>query len=125
MEQSEGYKKLEAKLQAFEQQLPLCDKANKVCERSGKDAEKDIEEHFAKCMNALAERKAALLREVARKVANQSIMHYDLFLLFILHVFIIREKHSRHTRKVAIISGGLQANTENRGVDLCFKYKCC
>ena len=41
---------------------------------SGKEAERDIEEHFAKCMNALAERKSVLLGEAALKVTNQSMI---------------------------------------------------
>ena len=42
---------------------------------SGKEAEKDIEEHFAKCMNALAARKAVLLGEAAHKITSQSMIH--------------------------------------------------
>ena len=48
---------------------------------SGKEAEKDIEEHFAKCINALAERKAVLLGEAALKVTNQSMIHSSYTLL--------------------------------------------
>ena len=46
---------------------------------SGREAEKEIEEHFAKCINALAERKAVLLKEASHKVTNQSMV--TLFLL--------------------------------------------
>ena len=42
---------------------------------SGREAEKDIEEHFAKCINALAERKAVLLKEATQKATNISNIH--------------------------------------------------
>ena len=55
---------------------------------SGKEAEKDIEEHFAKCMNALAERKAVLLREAANKVTSQSMLHIIFLILpFLFSLF--------------------------------------
>jgi hypothetical protein len=73
MEQSEGFKGVDSKIKSLEQQLSLCDKAIKDFEQSGKDAEKEIEEHFAKCMNSLAERKAVLLKDVAQKIVTQSI----------------------------------------------------
>ena len=38
----------------------------------------EIEEHIAKCMTALDERKAALMKEVAQKVTNQSMIHTSL-----------------------------------------------
>lgn len=79
MEQSEGYKSLQAKISVLEQQLSLCANANKECEESSKEVEKEIEEHFAKCMNALAERKASLLRGVAQKVKAQSMLSLSLF----------------------------------------------
>ena len=48
---------------------------------TGKEAEKDIEEHFAKCINALAERKAVLLKEAAHKVTNHSMIHSSFLML--------------------------------------------
>lgn len=72
MEQSEEFKDVQAKLKALEDQLALCDQAKQECEQSGKDAVKDIEDQFAKYLNALAARKAVLLREVEQKVTNQS-----------------------------------------------------
>jgi hypothetical protein len=64
MEQSEGFKSVDSKLKSLEQQLSLCDKTIKDFEQSGKDAEQEIEEHFARCMNSLAARKAVLLKDV-------------------------------------------------------------
>jgi hypothetical protein len=71
MEQSEGFKSVDSKIKSLEKELSLCDETMKDFEKSGKEAEKEIEEHFARCMNALAARKEVLLREVAQKVTNQ------------------------------------------------------
>jgi hypothetical protein len=73
MEQSEGFKGVDSKIKSLEEQLSLCDKTIKDFEQSGKEAEKEIEDHFARCMNSLAARKAVLLKEVAHKLTNQSI----------------------------------------------------
>lgn len=70
MEQSRVYKRVEAIIKDLERQLALC--TAQTCEASGSDAKKEIEEHFARCINALAERKEALLREVDQRVANKS-----------------------------------------------------
>ena len=48
--------------------------------QSGKEAEKNIEEHFGKCINALAERKAVLLKEASQQVTNQSIVQTSFIL---------------------------------------------
>ena len=76
MEQSEEFKGLEALIKTLEQRLSTCRNFNSVCEESAKEAEREIEEHFAKCFNALASRKAALLREIAEKVNNQSMIPF-------------------------------------------------
>jgi hypothetical protein len=81
MEQSEGFKSVYSKIKSLEQQLSLCDKTIKDFEQSGKDAEQDIEEHFAMCMNSLAARKAVLLKEVSHKITNQSILYILFFSL--------------------------------------------
>jgi hypothetical protein len=71
MEQSEGFKNVDSKIKSLEQELSLCNESIKDLEQSGKGAEKEIEEHFARCMNALAARKLVLLREVSNNVTNQ------------------------------------------------------
>jgi hypothetical protein len=90
MEHSEGFKSVASKIKSLEQQLSLCAKTIKDFEQSGKDAEKEIEEHFARCMNSLAARKAVLLGEVAQKLANQRMIsstpfHSFHFLLLSIH----------------------------------------
>ena len=73
MEHSEGFKNVVATIKALEKQLSLCGDSIRVCEQSAVEAEEEIEEHFAKCMNALAARKASLVRQIPEKVALQSI----------------------------------------------------
>jgi hypothetical protein len=72
MEQSEAFKSGQATIKALEKQLDVCGKIGQVCEKSAAEVTKEIEEHFAKCMNALAARKEALLKEVELKVSNHS-----------------------------------------------------
>jgi hypothetical protein len=84
MEHSEGFKSVESKIKSLEQQLSLCSKTIKDFEQSGKDAEKEIEEHFARCMNSLAARKVVLLEEVAQKIANQRMISSTPFHSFLL-----------------------------------------
>jgi septal ring factor EnvC (AmiA/AmiB activator) len=71
MEQSEGFKSVDSQIKSLEQELSLCNEAIKDVEQSGKDVEKEIEEHFARCMNSLAARKEVLLREVSQNITNQ------------------------------------------------------
>ena len=66
--------------------IHICSMIKKLIQSSGKDAEKDIEEHFAWCMNALAERKAVLLRETAQTVENKSTALHPL-LYFLLSLY--------------------------------------
>jgi uncharacterized protein YlxW (UPF0749 family) len=72
MEESEGFKNVATKIKFLEQQLTLCNKTIKDYEQAGQTAEKEIEEHFAKCVNALAARMTVLLRGIAQKITNQS-----------------------------------------------------
>lgn len=76
MEQNEEYKRVEGMIRDIEQQLALCNNTSQTCEVSGRDAEREIEEHFARVMNNLAARKQVLLREVEQKVANQRMSSY-------------------------------------------------
>lgn len=72
MEQTEGYKSVEERIRLLEQTLSQCSDAVEKCEKSGKEAAKEIEEQFAKCINALAARKAVLLKEVEARITKQS-----------------------------------------------------
>jgi hypothetical protein len=88
MEQIEGFKSIGFKIKALEQQLALCGKTINELAQSEKDAEKEIEGHFARCMSALADRKATLLQDLALKIANQS-MFYSLSSLSSISWFIL------------------------------------
>jgi hypothetical protein len=74
MEQSEGFKSVALQIKSLEQELSLCDEAIKDVEQSGKDVEKEIEEHFARCMNSLAARKEVLFE---RGVSENRQSTYD------------------------------------------------
>ena len=54
--------------------------------QSGREAEKNIEEHFTKCINALVQRKALLMEEASHKVINQSMIQ-TISLSFIFYLF--------------------------------------
>jgi ribonucleotide monophosphatase NagD (HAD superfamily) len=71
MQQSEVFKSGEATIKYLEKQLEACGKINIVCEKSVGKATKEIEEHFLKCVNALAARKEVLLKQIAQRVADQ------------------------------------------------------
>jgi hypothetical protein len=75
MERSEGFKSSVATIKALEGQLAACGRVLKECERAEVKAEQEIEEHFEKCMNALAARKATLLRTVEERVSTRSMFH--------------------------------------------------
>lgn len=72
LEQSEGFKILDTALKDLEHQLSLCDASTKICEQSAVEAAKEIEDHFARCMDLLVARKEVLLREVLQRVEYQS-----------------------------------------------------
>jgi hypothetical protein len=72
MQQSEVFRSGEATIKVLERQLKACANVGRVCEQSAVEATREIEEHFARCINALAARKDALLSEVAEKVNNHS-----------------------------------------------------
>lgn len=72
MEENEGFKHISRKIEALKQQLLVCDENFKAMEQYGKEAEKEIEEHFEKCMSALASRKALLKSECMVQVHNYS-----------------------------------------------------
>jgi hypothetical protein len=72
MEQSEGFKLVEGLLEELEHQLSLCDGGTIKCEQSAAETEREIEVHFAMCMDFLVARKATLLKEVSQLVEDQS-----------------------------------------------------
>eukprot|EP00026_Physarum_polycephalum_P008352 Phypoly_transcript_08434.p2 GENE.Phypoly_transcript_08434~~Phypoly_transcript_08434.p2 ORF type:complete len:178 (+),score=22.93 Phypoly_transcript_08434:29-535(+) len=71
MEQCEGFKQVVAKIKELETQLARCKDATQLCENSTREAENEIEEHFAMLANALALRKAELLGQVQQKASAQ------------------------------------------------------
>ena len=64
--------KMHLMLKELQGQLTLCSEAARAWEKTGEEAEREIQEHFAKCLRALAERKAGLMKEVAYKVNSES-----------------------------------------------------
>ena len=70
MEQSAAFKSVRDTITDLESRLANVN--NKEYEQSTKEVEREIEEHFSKCFNALAARKEALLQEVAQKGNDQS-----------------------------------------------------
>ena len=88
MEQTEAFKNVEATIKALEKRLLICGTINKVCEQSAEEAEKEIKEYFARCFNALAAREASLLRDVAQKVHNQSMLKIRSIFIFVV-IFIV------------------------------------
>jgi hypothetical protein len=85
MEQSEAFKSGAATIKALEKQLEACRNIGGECEQRAVELTKEIEEHFAKCMNTLAARKEVLLREIAQKVSDRS--KYLFIIYFILALF--------------------------------------
>jgi hypothetical protein len=83
MEQSDGYKLVLEKIRTLSASQALM--TEDACETLEQEIEGMIimiakivmneQDHFAKCMNALAARKASLLQEVAQLVGNKSTYH--------------------------------------------------
>lgn len=88
MEQSEAFKGAIATIKELETRLVMCKEFNKSSEQSAVDGERIIEEHFAECFNALAARKAELLRQVVQAVNSQSMLFF-FFLFFFFFPFIL------------------------------------
>jgi hypothetical protein len=84
MEQSEAFKSGAATIKALEKQLEACRNSGGECEQRAVELTKEIEEHFAKCMNTLAARKEVLLREIAQKVSDRS---KYLFIIYFIALF--------------------------------------
>ena len=111
MEQNETFKSVEAKIKKLEDQLSLYDETIKQCEQSGMQRgeggrgkgrggreegveikypysshvirKRDIEEHFAKCINSLAQRKAMLLKVSEKVVIHCMILSISFHLLLL------------------------------------------
>eukprot|EP00026_Physarum_polycephalum_P015264 Phypoly_transcript_15903.p1 GENE.Phypoly_transcript_15903~~Phypoly_transcript_15903.p1 ORF type:complete len:155 (+),score=31.61 Phypoly_transcript_15903:257-721(+) len=69
MDQSEAFRKGRAAIKDLEAQLEECGRIGIDAEQT--ETKKEIEEHFAQCMNALAARKEELLLEVDQKAFIQ------------------------------------------------------
>lgn len=85
MDQREECKKVQATIKALEQQLSLCENSIKACELSALEAEKEIEDHFARCISAINTRKTALVKHVIEKVNDQSILLIIIFINIIYY----------------------------------------
>jgi hypothetical protein len=70
MERSEAFKNVVTTIKILEEKLALC---TNISNQSLHIAEQEIEDHFAKCLNALAARKEELLREVKLQVNIQGV----------------------------------------------------
>jgi hypothetical protein len=84
MEHNQEFKNLLVHIQQLEQQLEHIGESIKINEKCGTDAEADIEEHFARCVNALAARKLVLLKDLGEKVNTQSMRNIPWPLNYIL-----------------------------------------
>ena len=71
MENSPEFRNVIEIIKSFENQLQFCAESRDILERSGLEATQYIEEHFARCLDALATRKAALLGECNEFINNQ------------------------------------------------------
>jgi hypothetical protein len=76
MEQSEEWKRVVATTKGLEGEMEKCRESMKKQVEYEKQAQKDIEEHFVRCMKALNNRKAYLLEDLALKVKNKSMFLY-------------------------------------------------
>ena len=72
MEQSAAFKDVQDTIKVLEKRLAMCANVNQLCEQTAKDSAKQIEEHFALCLNAIAARKTELLNEVTQKLDSHS-----------------------------------------------------
>jgi hypothetical protein len=72
MELNEEFKRVVGNIKLLEQQLISLNEKIVSNEQGSEIAEREIEEHFARCMDALAARKDVLLRELGEKRENQS-----------------------------------------------------
>jgi hypothetical protein len=50
MEQTEGFKSILEVINTFELRLLMCGETSKQIEQYGKEAEREIEEHFGRCI---------------------------------------------------------------------------
>eukprot|EP00026_Physarum_polycephalum_P007675 Phypoly_transcript_07740.p1 GENE.Phypoly_transcript_07740~~Phypoly_transcript_07740.p1 ORF type:complete len:465 (+),score=73.41 Phypoly_transcript_07740:120-1514(+) len=71
MEHSEEWKRVIAITKDIEEEVEKCKESIKKQAEYEKQAQKDIEDHFARCMRALNNRKAYLLEDLALKVRSK------------------------------------------------------
>jgi len=80
MENNEEFKKVVNNIKQLEHKLQQVDE--KVLEQENSEAEKEIKEHFAQCVNALAARQEELLREFHEQVSKRSMFSFLILLLY-------------------------------------------
>ena len=72
MENREDFKRVVEGINQLEQQLLSIVEDGKVNDKYFAEAEEEVERYFSRCEQALAARKEGLLRELAQKLADQS-----------------------------------------------------
>ena len=85
MENNAVYKQATHNIKKLEEKLASIGDA--VIEKSGVEAERDIEEHFGRCLTALADRKDVLLKKVKEVVQSQSMFFCIFGLAIVSHTF--------------------------------------
>ena len=73
MERSEDFQNVVAHIKQLEDYLLSLEDAEKNA-KYGEELEREVEEHFMSCINALAARKESLLRELGEQIYIQSIL---------------------------------------------------
>jgi thioesterase domain-containing protein len=76
MEANEEFRRVAATIKQLELKLLLIGEKSKINEQYGEEAEQEIEEHFERCLIALAARKDSLLRDLAMEISNQSMLSF-------------------------------------------------
>ena len=80
MEKREDFKRVVEGINQLEQQLLSINEDAQKNERYAVEAEEQVEQYFARCLQAMAVRKGALLRELGVMVTTQSMFLLSLSL---------------------------------------------
>jgi hypothetical protein len=102
MELNEEFKRVVGSIKLLEQQLISLGEKIISDEQENEATEKEIEEHFTRCVNALVARKEVLLKELGEKRDNQSMYSFPLLTfpsLFLQQKQSKQKEDSVHRRK--------------------------
>ena len=75
MENNKEFRSVVENIKQLEQQLSLSVDCKRY-KQEEEEMEKEIEEHFARCMNSLAARKESLLRELNKHISDKSMISH-------------------------------------------------